>query len=119
MPTGRYSRSGDGVPSRRHRSSSLIRAPPRFGAPPPFKPDTVQAQLGHFDDVPLCMPPQFHHPRAAIAYHRYYLHKLHTVPKCARWYREQRRAMHRVVVVGMLQRLYAAYAALKRKRLTT
>lgn len=98
--------------------TAMMRAPPRFGETPPpaFKPTTVLAEMGRFRDVPLCMPEEFHHPRAAVAYHRYYLHKLRTVPQCARWHRQERRAMHYIAVAGVLRRMQQVHAAHKRKR---
>ena len=97
--------------------AAMVRKPPVFGKPPPFKPETKLAEMGPFLDVPLCMPEQFHHPRAPIAYARYYLDKLRTVPKCARWNRAEHKIMHRAAVTGYLHNLMATAAAHKRKRL--
>ena len=39
--------------------------------------------------VPLCMPPQFYHPNACVAYCNYYLQKLIDLPKCRQWRRHR------------------------------
>ena len=91
-----------------YKVTRMMRQPPIFGAPPTFKESTVLGTHGSFKDVPLCMPVEFHHARASVAYHRYYLHKLHTVPRCSRWYKGKRRALHFVAVAGSLARLARA-----------
>lgn len=92
---------------------------PVFGKPPAFKDTTVLAQLGPFHDVPLCMEPQFHHRNAAVAYHRYYLHKLHTVKNCARWNRKQHRFMHYAAVISVLQLLMQQVNASRKRKIMT
>lgn len=99
-----------------YKVTAMLRKPPRFGKPPAFKPTTVFADVAYFRDVPLCMPTQFHHPRAAYAYHQYYLHKLRTVPKCRRWNKQENLAMHRIAISGLLVRMNRHYAARKRQR---
>lgn len=89
-----------------YKIAHMVRSPPRFDkAPPTFKSGTARGQLDSFNDVPLCMPEEFMHESAAVAYHRYYLFKLRTVPRCSRWNRDadnHRRAMHAIAVLGML-----------------
>ena len=96
--------------------TAMVRAPPQFGAAPSFKEDTVCGEMGDFDDVPLCMPAEFHDARAPIAYVKYYLHKLRTIPRCARWHRRENKTLHYVAVVGCLCALQQQAQALKRSR---
>ena len=98
--------------------AAMVRCPPVFhGKPPCFKPETKLAEMGDFIDVPLCMPKTFHHPRATVAYAQYYLNKLRTVPKCARWNRDDRRFMHFAAVTGYLRTIESNQLVRKRKRL--
>ena len=53
-------------------------------APPAYLETTVFGQYGSVR-VPLCMPGCFHHDNACVAYSKYYLHKLLTVPRLRRW----------------------------------
>lgn len=39
--------------------------------------------------VPLCMPAEFHHSNACVAYCNYYLQKLIDLPKCRQWRRKR------------------------------
>ena len=70
--------------------TGMLECPPDFSVcpPPAYSDTTVLAQYGMYT-VPLCMPEEFHHHNACVAYTRYYLNKLLTVPRLRRWNRRE------------------------------
>lgn len=68
--------------------AGMLECPPDFTVcpPPEYADTTVLAEYGKYH-VPLCMPEEFHDKNACVAYLRYYLHKLLTVPRLRRWNR--------------------------------
>lgn len=112
--------------------AQMIRQPPDFCAPPPpFGPQTVLGCISvsdmtrclgdsmysySFDDVPLCMEPEFHHERACTAYAKYYVYKLRTIKRCERWNRQAvPKPFHAVAIMGLVCKMHAA-ASNPRKR---
>tara|TARA_B100000963_G_scaffold353687_1_gene368844 strand:+ start:2002 stop:2562 length:561 start_codon:yes stop_codon:yes gene_type:complete len=76
----------------------MLQYPPDFSStePPVYSDATV---FGVFGDVqvPLCMPVEYHHTNACVAYSRYYVFKLETIPRLARWYRSTDHALSAAV----------------------
>ena len=80
---------------REHKCESIavgmLTCPPDFTRRhPPVYANKDQA-LGAYGKylVPLCMPAQFYHPNACVAYCNYYLQKLIDLPKCRQWRRRR------------------------------
>ena len=79
---------------------SMMSCPPDFtvGDAPEYKASTKFGRYGSVQ-VPLCMPEAYHHPDACVAYRRYYLFKLHTIPSLRRWYRKESQRLFWMVMM--------------------